>query len=277
MFLYLIIFLVVLWLLCKVSDKIKFTVKYTAYSLYCIFIAGCSGIFCLFYKPKSSMNIFIPQFFIKWTGFEWLFGLKLKFKNMDILHNIKKPCVVISNHQTSIDAMLLLITSPLGTAPLAKRILLYVPIFGVVSWLCGTIFIDRSKGKTAIEVMKKVGEEMKEKMTSLWIFPEGSRYQQDKLMPFKKGAFHLAVQAQVPIVPVIFGNYRNIIDAKGKQFNTGEIRTICLPPISTEGKTVDDINDLIETAYKVMSETFHEDFEEHRHLYNNSSVRDKIE
>ena len=267
MYLYLAIFFIILWILCKISDAVKFHVKYTAFCLYCIFIAGCSGIFCLFYKPKSSMNIFIPQFFIKWTGFKWLFGLKLSFKDLDILHKIKKPCVVISNHQTSLDAMLLLIASPLGTAPLAKRILLYVPIFGPVCWLCGTIFIDRSKGKTAIEVMRKVGEEMKKKMTTLWIFPEGSRYQQDKLLPFKKGAFHLAIQAGVPIVPVVFGNYRNVIDRKRKRFDSGEIRTLCLQPISTEGKTVDDLEDLMETAYKVMSKTFQEDFQEHSQLY----------
>jgi len=264
---YVIGFLTMLYGLTTISPALKYHVKYTAFCLYCIFIASCSGVFCLLYKPTSSMNIFIPQFFIKYTGFKWLFGLTLKFKNLEILHNIKKPCVVVSNHQTALDAMLLLIMSPLGTAPLAKRILLYVPIFGPVCWLCGTIFIDRTKGKTAIQIMKKVGEEMKEKMTSLWIFPEGSRYQQDKILPFKKGAFHLAIQAGVPIVPVIFGNYRNVIDRKNKKFEGGEIRTICLPAISTEGKTVEDVNELVEETHKVISQAFDEDAKSNFKVY----------
>ncbi|XP_066913023.1 1-acyl-sn-glycerol-3-phosphate acyltransferase beta-like [Clytia hemisphaerica] len=260
-------FVVALWILCQLSDKFKYHVKYVGYCLYCIFIAACSGLFCLFYKPRSSMNIFIPQFFIKWTGFKWLFGINLKYENLEILHNVKKPCVVVSNHQTSLDAMLLLIMSPLGVAPLAKRVLLYVPIFGPVCWLCGTIYIDRSKGRSAIQIMKKVGEEMKKNLTTLWIFPEGSRYQQDKLLPFKKGAFHLAVQAGVPIAPVIFGNYRNVIDRKNKKFDGGEIRCICLPPISTEGKTVDDVNDIVESTHKLMSDAFEKDFKSHSHMY----------
>lgn len=115
--------------------------------------------------------------------------------------------------------------------------------------------------------MKKVGEEMKEKKTSLWIFPEGTRYQRDTVMNFKKGAFHLAVQAQVPIVPVVFGNYRNVIDRKNKIYNGGEIRTIVLPPISTEGKSADDVNDLLSSTQKLISDTFHEDFDSHPEIY----------
>lgn len=267
MWLYILAFLAITIILLNVSQTVKYHVKYIGYLLYCIFLAFCSGLFCLLYKPGTSKNVFIPQFIIKLIQFEWLFGLKIKFKNLEYLHEVTKPCVVVSNHQTSLDALLLLIASPIGTAPLAKRVLLYVPIFGPVCWLCGTIFIDRTKGKTAIEIMRKVGKEMKEKMTSLWIFPEGSRYQQDKILPFKKGAFHLAIQAGVPIVPVVFGNYRNVIDRKNHRFDGGEIRTICLPPISTEGKTVDDVNELLESTHKLMSEAFDEDYKSHPEIY----------
>lgn len=258
---------IIVWVMSKFSSSVNYHLKYAGYLLYCIFLAGCSGVFCLFYKPGSSQNIFIPQFLIKLIQFEWLFGLKLKYQDLHFLHNVAKPCVVVSNHQTAFDALLLLIASPPGTAPLAKKILQYVPIFGPVCWLCGTIFIDRSKGATAIQIMKKIGEEMKEKMTSLWIFPEGSRYQCDRIMEFKKGAFHLAVQAQVPIVPVVFGNYRNVIDGKNKRYNGGEIRTIVLPPISTEGKTPDDVNDLVASTQKLISDTFQKDFVNHPEVY----------
>ena len=188
------------------------------------------------------------------------------------MQNCEKPFVVVSNHQTSLDAAILLNVSPNGTAPLAKKILLYYPIFGQVCWLCGTIFINLQKSKSAIEIMKKVAREMKEKVTSLWIFPEGTRYQEDKVMPFKKGAFHLAIQAKVPVVPVVIGNYRNVLDRKAKRFDGGVIRIKCLPPIKTDGLTVDDVNDLTEKVHKIISNCFDEDFKAHAELYEMTKV-----
>jgi len=60
---------------------------------------------------------------------------------------------------------------------------------------------------------------------NVYIFPEGTRSYSTKaeLLPFKKGAFHLAVQAQVPIVPVVVANYSNILNIKAKIFNAGKV------------------------------------------------------
>lgn len=73
-------------------------------------------------------------------------------------------------------------------------------------------------------------------------------------MPLKKGAFHLAVQAQVPIVPVVCANYNHILDVKNKRYTPGTIDVTILPPISTVGKTADDINDLLDQTTAAMME-----------------------
>ncbi|XP_057301165.1 1-acyl-sn-glycerol-3-phosphate acyltransferase alpha-like [Hydractinia symbiolongicarpus] len=262
----LVIAVVILYILTQVSSTAKYHIKYIGYLLYCIFLTSLCGVFCIF-RPGSSKNIFIAQFILKVIKFEWLFGLDIQIEDWDNLLNAKKPFVVVSNHQTAIDALVLLKASPNGTAPLAKKVLLYVPIFGPVCWLCGTIFINRKKGKSAIDIMKKVGREMKEKMTSVWIFPEGTRYQLDKVMAFKKGAFHLAVQAKVPIVPVLIGNYRNVIDHKNKQFDGGVIRVKCLPPVHTDN--VDNVDTLVEEVQQLLSNEFEKDLEKRSSIFEN--------
>jgi len=264
---YISIFISIMFILTRISAAFKYYVKYVGFLLYCILLAGCCGIFCLFHKPGSSQNLNVAKFFVRFIRFEWMFGLDIQIENKEKLHNAGNPCVVVSNHQTAIDPLIVVKSARNGTAPLAKKILLYVPIFGQVSWLCGTVFINRKKGKSAVDIMKKVGREMKEKMTSLWVFPEGTRYQYDTVMPFKKGAFHLAIQAQVPIVPVVIGNYRNVMDCENLKFEGGPIRVKCLDSISTVGLTSDDVDTLIEKTRNIMLEVFEEDFQQHKHLY----------
>jgi lysophosphatidate acyltransferase len=73
----------------------------------------------------------------------------------------------------------------------------------------GTIFLDRRNPQVAIASLKAAGENIKRRGLSLWMFPEGTRTLREEptLKPFKKGAFHLAVQSGVPIVPVVCENY----------------------------------------------------------------------
>jgi lysophosphatidate acyltransferase len=73
----------------------------------------------------------------------------------------------------------------------------------------GNIALDRSNPQRAVQSLKEAGETMKRRKTSVWIFPEGTRtiHQEPTMKPFKKGAFHVAVQSGLPIVPVVCENY----------------------------------------------------------------------
>ena len=72
-----------------------------------------------------------------------------------------------------------------------------------------TLFVHRGTGGKAIKSIAAAGETMKRRGTSLWIFPEGTRSSSEEstMLPFKKGGFHLAVQAGIPIIPVVTENY----------------------------------------------------------------------
>nr|XP_006817006.1 PREDICTED: 1-acyl-sn-glycerol-3-phosphate acyltransferase alpha-like [Saccoglossus kowalevskii] len=141
---------------------------------------------------------------------------------------------------------------------MAKRSLLYAGTFGIASLLCGVIFVDRFNPKKARATIDKVVNTIKTRKTKVWMYPEGTRSAgTDKsMLPFKKGAFHIAIKAQVPIIPVVISNYKDCYDPRGHTFEQINVKVCVLPPIPTEGKTVDDVNQLTEDVWEVMLQTY---------------------
>lgn len=117
-----------------------------------------------------------------------------------------------------------------------------------------TVFIERSSRDQALGAFAAAAEQMKSVGQSVYIFPEGTRsyYDHADLLPFKKGAFHLAVQAQVPIVPIVVANYSNVLNVKKKIFRPGKIPISVLEPIPTKGKTKEDVDALLEEVRSKM-------------------------
>lgn len=254
---------VLIYILCNISPTLKYYIKYTFLCIHYIVLAICIGVFGIF-RPGSSRQLYIPQFFSRVMAFRWLYGFDIVTVDWHNVVHTEKPVVIVSNHQTILDAFVMMSKSPNGTVPVAKKSILFVPIFGIVCWLYGTIFINRSKLSKAIKKMTKASIRMREEKTSVWIFPEGTRYQNNKIGPFKKGAFHLAVQAQVPIVPVVLENCRHVIDVPNKRFEGGMIRVKALKPVSTEGLSSDDVDDLMRDVHQRMSNCFYEDLKDHQ-------------
>jgi lysophosphatidate acyltransferase len=120
--------------------------------------------------------------------------------------------------------------------------------------LSKTVFLDRANRASSRAAFDTAAATMRTDRQSVFIFPEGTRSYAEApmLLPFKKGAFHLAVQAQVPIVPVVCANYDNVLNVKKRRFRPGTIDVSILPPISTKDCTKEDIDSLIEKTRKVM-------------------------
>ncbi|KAH7065678.1 hypothetical protein BKA63DRAFT_524400 [Paraphoma chrysanthemicola] len=165
-----------------------------------------------------------------------------------------RPVVFVGNHQTELDVLMLGCMFPKWCSVTAKNSLKYVPFLGWFMALSKTVFIDRSNRALARTTFDNAVVTMREKRQSVFIFPEGTRSYADEptLLPFKKGAFHLAVDAQVPIVPVVCANYANVFNTKLKRYAPGIVDVSILPPIPTKGLTKDDIDDLVERTRKVM-------------------------
>jgi lysophosphatidate acyltransferase len=137
-----------------------------------------------------------------------------------------RPAVFIGNHQTELDVLMLGHIFPPYCSVTAKKSLGNVPFLGWFMTLSGTVFIDRANRETAVKAFDGAATEMKVHRQSVYIFPEGTRSYATKpeLLPFKKGAFHLAIKAGVPIVPLVVENYSHILNIRALRFNSGTIQ-----------------------------------------------------
>ncbi|CAL8277338.1 unnamed protein product [Merluccius merluccius] len=184
-----------------------------------------------------------------------LLGLRFEVSGWEHLQT-KGPYVIISNHQSSLDVLGLMEVLPDRCTMIAKKELIYAGTVGITCWLGGIVFINRKKTSDAKSVMAEAAKTMLDDQIRLWVFPEGTRNQRGDLLPFKKGAFHLAVAAQAPIIPIVFSSYSNFYLRKEKQFNSGTIRLKILPKIDTKGMTTEDVASLLDKSFNLMRSAF---------------------
>lgn len=137
-----------------------------------------------------------------------------------------RPAVFIGNHQSELDVLMLGVIFPPYCSVTAKKSLSHIPLLGWFMSLSKTVFIDRANRETAMKAFDGAAEEMRTHRQSVFIFPEGTRSYSDKpeMLPFKKGAFHLALKAGVPIVPIVTENYSHVLSPRNMRFEAGTIR-----------------------------------------------------
>ncbi|XP_066588380.1 1-acyl-sn-glycerol-3-phosphate acyltransferase beta [Prorops nasuta] len=253
------LFVPIFLMICAVSDGVRYRMKFV---LFIILSAISSSIFIplMLFKIRHWSNALLPAWCVKNTG--KILGVNFVIRGHE---NIVEDsgCVVLINHQSSIDLCVLgELWSVLkrGTV-IAKKEILFFGTFGLAAWLWGTIFIDRSNGPEARGKMNVTSESIKKLKAKVFLFPEGKRHSNKSLMPFKKGAFHVAIAAQTPIQPVVVSRYYFLNDKK-KTFDSGTSYITILPPIPTEGLTKEDIPSLIEKAYEIMNNKFIETSQE---------------
>ncbi len=173
-----------------------------------------------------------------------LAGIDLRVEGEEHLWS-ERPAVFIFNHQSMLDAVLMLKLVRRDLTGVGKIELRRVPDLGALIAAAGGVFIDRSNSKAAIEALAPAVQALREGR-SLVIAPEGTRSPTPRLGRFKKGAFHMAMQAGVPIVPVVF---RNVLDAFPKDaaiVRPATIEAVVLPPISTRGWSVENLDERID-------------------------------
>ncbi len=178
-----------------------------------------------------------------------ILGLTMKLDTAGMLSQ-PNPFVVVANHQSNWDLWVLGCSVPRRTVSLGKKSLKWVPFFGQIYWLAGNILIDRGNAHKAKQAMLKTTDVMLHQDTSIWVFPEGTRNLGQGLLPFKKGAFQMAINAGVPIVPLVCSNYKSTM--RLNRWHSGHIVIKTLDPISTQGLTLDDMPALMERCREQM-------------------------
>nr|WP_314738780.1 1-acylglycerol-3-phosphate O-acyltransferase [uncultured Haemophilus sp.] len=162
----------------------------------------------------------------------------------------RTPAIYIANHQNNYDMVTISSMVPEKTVTIGKKSLIWIPFFGLVYWATGNIFINREKRSSAISTMTKVGEIIRQRQISIWMFPEGTRSRRRGLLPFKTGAFHTAIAAGVPIIPIVCSTLHKKVDLN--RWDNGTVICEELDPIDTSGYNRDNLKELIEHCHNIM-------------------------
>ncbi|KAK9744411.1 Acyltransferase [Popillia japonica] len=201
-------------------------------------------------QPKDSKNALLPAAGLRLIA--KLMGLKCTVRGKE---NIVKDsgCVVVINHQSILDLIVLAELWPVmdRCTVISKREIFYLWPFGLAAWLWGTIFIDRLNARSAQKSINSTGAIIRDRKARVLMFPEGTRSMKDKLLPFKKGAFHLAIASQCPVQPVVVSRYTFLGD---RRFDGGSIDITILSPLETKGLVREDVTKLMENTYSVMTD-----------------------
>ncbi len=192
-----------------------------------------------------------------WANFganAWLrlSGVSVRVTGLEIL-DPKQTYVFVANHRSYLDTASLFVYLGRRIGLLAKKELLKVPILGVGMGFVNVMAIDRSNRERAIETAEAAARRVQSGV-SFGVFVEGTRAKPGQLLPFKKGAFYMAKQAGVPVVPVAIKN-SDVLMGKGTgEAKSGMIEMVIMPPISTAGlESDDDIEDLISSVRSLIA------------------------
>src|SRR5215207_1851159 len=173
-----------------------------------------------------------------------LSGVRVRVRGLELL-DPKQTYVFVSNHRSYLDTAAMFIYTGRRIGLLAKKELLKVPVLGVGMGFVNVMAIDRSNRESAIRTTEAATQRIKSGV-SFAVFVEGTRAMPGDLLPFKKGAFYMARQAGVPVVPVAIKN-SDVLMGKGTgEARSGTIEMVFLPPVETVDRTSDeDIDRLI--------------------------------
>ncbi|UQY43609.1 1-acylglycerol-3-phosphate O-acyltransferase [Erwinia sp. PK3-005] len=216
--------------------------------LVCVF--GC--IWCLF-SPRNPRHV--ATFGHLFGALAPLFGVKVELRKPAGAENYGNA-IYIANHQNNYDMITASNIVQPSTVTVGKKSLLWIPFFGLLYWLTGNLLIDRDNRTKAHTTIGKVVDEFKRKRISFWMFPEGTRSRGRGLLPFKTGAFHAAVAAGVPIIPIVVSTTHDKI--KLNRWKNGLVIIEMLPPVDVAAFEKESVRKLATHCRELMQAKLNE-------------------
>ncbi|WP_318433575.1 1-acylglycerol-3-phosphate O-acyltransferase [Photobacterium leiognathi] len=218
-------------------------------TLFIIITTLCALIYCLISRPRAPKHVYT---FCRWFNqLQKITGVKIEQRGLDNSQGIPNA-VYISNHQSVFD----FVTTPgmlrPRTVSLGKKSLVWIPFFGQLYWITGNILIDRENKSKARNTIQQVADAIHSRDLSVWVYPEGTRSKGRGLLPFKTGAFRMAIEAGVPIVPVVISTTHNKIDLN--KWDNGTVIAEMQPPIQTTGLKATQARELAEQCHQLMAD-----------------------
>lgn len=199
---------------------------------------------------------FIGYFFL-WL-WSWIFSM-LTFIRYDLKGreniNPKTSYIYVSNHTSFLDIPGVRLLIPGEFRPIAKRELLKIPVFGFIV-KAATVVVDRSNAQSRKQSMEELREILQGGI-SILVFAEGTQNRTKEIFqPFKDGAFRIAVDSQLPIVPIVVVGAGPLMPPGTLTIKPGKIKVIAGKPVSVEGLTTDDVQALKQRVFDTMLEIY---------------------
>jgi 1-acyl-sn-glycerol-3-phosphate acyltransferase len=156
--------------------------------------------------------------------------------------NPRNPYVVVSNHESFAD-ILLLTHLPWEMKWMSKIEILRIPILGWMMRVAGDIGIDRASRESAVRALEASRQTLRNRV-SVMIFPEGTRATEEGMLPFKDGAFRLAIKTGTPILPLAVAGTRDALAKHDWRFGPAHAAIRVLPPVEVKGLSLKDVDAL---------------------------------
>ncbi|TCK01460.1 1-acyl-sn-glycerol-3-phosphate acyltransferase [Volucribacter psittacicida] len=220
-----------------------------------ITVVTCSLLICIlgslysFIRFRNPNNVSIMA---RWFGRLYpLVGLEVEHRFPDNAKDFG-PCIYIGNHQNNYDMLTISYMVMPRTVSVGKKSLIWVPFFGILYWVTGNIFLDRDNRNKAHSTMATLAQRINREKLSIWMFPEGTRSRGRGLLPFKTGAFHTAISAGVPIVPVVCSTTHDQVDLNRK--NNGKVICEIMQPIDVSHYSKENVRELANYCHQIMAQ-----------------------
>ena len=192
-------------------------------------------------------------------------SVSLKILGIDMVvtgkEKLQEPAIFVLNHQSMVDLMIVTALLPPKTRYVAKKELEKIPIFGWALAPVG-IMINRKRPRDAMQIISDQLEKLNG--WSVAIFPEGTRTRDGELRPFKKGAFYMALQTKLPIIPVAFDGAFQSVSRGGLFPKPTRIFVNVGPAINTQDWQLESLNKHVESVREALLECFEKSRGQHR-------------
>jgi 1-acyl-sn-glycerol-3-phosphate acyltransferase len=215
----------------RLAGKLRYWCCWTVAAFMVLFVAPPLIIVYRFKKDRSRFYEWCD-----WGARTWLraCGVKVNVRGRENLES-GRNYVFVSNHRSYLDTASLYAFAGKRIGLVAKKELLKVPIFGYGMGIANVFAIDRTNAEKARRSMDRARDLIKRGF-SFGVFAEGTRAMPGELLPFKKGAVHIALQTEAAMVPVVFKNTDELMGKKRGVAYPGTVEMVILPPIETKGK-----------------------------------------
>jgi 1-acyl-sn-glycerol-3-phosphate acyltransferase len=212
---------------------------------------GLAGAIITSLKPGSDATMVAGRL---WSRINlWATGAQVEWRHVERASS-NLPCIYVANHQSNIDIWALIAVLPKQTRFVAKQALFKIPVLGWALRVSDFVPIDRTNRKQAIRSLDLAAEKIRGGRPVV-LFAEGTRTAGDELAPFKKGPFHLALAAQVPIIPVAISGSGKVMPPSGLRVKPGAVRVTFCEAVDVSGYKRSEAGKLLEEVRSVIERT----------------------